>query len=235
MGFPTSELAADPRVARGMEAQLARRREALDAGDGSLGWKLGFGSPAAMEKLDISAPLVGSLRTSGLYDAGEGVRVGQWMNPALEPEVAVHITRDLPAGAGPEEVKRAIGGIGPAFELADVEPPPTDVQAILEGNIFQRGCVLGPVAQRDSLTGVAGRVVVNEEEPLLADDPQALTGEMPGLVRHVAELLDAFGERLRAGEVVITGSIVPPLSVAPGDRVLYELKPVGALSIRIEA
>jgi 2-keto-4-pentenoate hydratase len=235
MAFPaTAELAADPRVARGLMAQLERRREALAAGDRSLGWKLGFGAPAAMEKLGIPAPLVGFLLSSGMRDPGAGVRVGGWSKPVLEPEVAVHLARDVPAQADLDTIQASVAGIGPAFELADVEPPPEDVSEILTGNIFQRGCVLGPISTQSSLAGVAGRVVVNAGEPQVVEDLEALTGETIGLVRHVADLLAAFGEGLRAGEIVITGSIVPPLFVAPGDRVDYELSPVGSLTVRFE-
>jgi 2-keto-4-pentenoate hydratase len=235
MAFPaTADLAADPRVARGLAAQLERRREALADGDRSLGWKLGFGAPAAMEKLGISAPLVGFLLSSGMRDPGASVRVGAWSKPVLEPEVAVHLARDVPAQADRDTIQASVAGIGPAFELADVEPPPEDVDAILTGNIFQRGCVLGPISKQSSLAGLAGRVVVNAGEAQLVEDPEALTGETVGLVRHVADLLAAFGEGLRAGEIVITGSIVPPLFVAPGDRVEYELRPVGSLTIRFE-
>jgi 2-oxopent-4-enoate/cis-2-oxohex-4-enoate hydratase len=47
-----------------------------------------------------------------------------------------------------------------------------------------------------------------------------------------AELLGALGERLRAGEVVITGAIVPAQPVAPGQEVRVELGPLGGLSLR---
>ena len=57
----TAELAADPRVRRGLEAQLAARERRLAAGERPLGWKLGFGSPEARERLDTAAPLVGFL------------------------------------------------------------------------------------------------------------------------------------------------------------------------------
>ena len=43
----------DPRVARGMKAQLEQRRERIAAGEKALGWKVGFGAPAAMGKLKI--------------------------------------------------------------------------------------------------------------------------------------------------------------------------------------
>jgi 2-keto-4-pentenoate hydratase len=48
----------DPRVERGMRTQLADRRARLERGDRPVGWKIGFGSPSAMEHLRISAPLV---------------------------------------------------------------------------------------------------------------------------------------------------------------------------------
>lgn len=235
MAFPaTNDLATDPRVARGMAEQLKRRREALAAGDRSLGWKLGFGSPAALQKLDISAPLVGFLLASGRHDSGIGVPLAEWVNPALEPEVAVHLGQDVPAGASPEAVRAAIAGIGPAFELADVHPPPEDVEQILSGDIFQRGSVVGPPAKVGTLASLTAHVSVNGAEPSRVDDVEELTGETFGLVRHAADLLAVFGEGLRAGEIVITGSVVPPLSVAAGDRVDYRLEPLGRLTIRFE-
>lgn len=235
MGFPaTDELAADPRVARGMEAQLERRRDALTAGDRSLGWKLAFGAPAALKKLGISAPLVGFLLGSGRHQSGSSVPIGRWVNPALEPEVAVHLGQDVPAGADRDTVRDAIAGIGPAFELADVDPPPSDVEQILRGDIFQRGTVLAAPARRRSLDGVTGHVTTNDATPLLVEDVEEHTGEMLGLVRHVADLLAPFGEGLRGGEIVITGSVVPAMFVSPGDRVDYRLDPLGELSIRFE-
>ena len=44
----------DPRIARGMRAQLARRRERIAAGEAPLGWKVGFGAPAAMKNARAS-------------------------------------------------------------------------------------------------------------------------------------------------------------------------------------
>jgi len=52
-------------------------------------------------------------------------------------------------------------------------------------------------------------------------------------VRHVADVLAGFGERLRAGEIIITGSVVPPLAIEPDeDGIAFELDPVGGVSVR---
>jgi 2-keto-4-pentenoate hydratase len=214
----TAELAADPRVRRGMEAQLALRRERLSAGDEPLGWKVGFGTAAAFEKLGTSAPLVGFLLRSALVVAGAAYSLDGFSGAALEPEVAVRV--------GEGDVPDALG---PAFEIVDVEPT-SDVERILAGDIFQRAVVLGPMKDRRSLGGASALVTVNGEASRV-DDPEALPGPLSDLLTHVADLLPEFGERLRPGDVVITGSIVPPLEVAPGDEVEYELE--GFCSIAI--
>ncbi len=67
------------------------------------------------------------------------------------------------------------------------------------------------------------------------DDLEAMTGSLVDLVRHVADLLGSFGESLRAGEVVIAGSFVPPLAVSPGTELRVELAPLGAVEVSFVA
>jgi 2-keto-4-pentenoate hydratase len=230
----TAELAADQRVRRGMEAQLAERERRLADGEASLGWKLGFGSAEAMDRLEIAAPLVGFLTDRSPLPPGDAARVDDWTRPALEPEIAVRLGADLPPGGDLAAAAGAVVAIAPVFELADVDPPPTDVVAILAGNIFHRQVVLAPEARIDpaGFAALRASVVRNGDESTVAD-PQAATGELVGLIRHVADLLGAFGASLRAGEIVICGSIVPPIGVSPGDAVAYRLDPVGAISVRV--
>jgi 2-keto-4-pentenoate hydratase len=230
--------AHDPRIAAGMRAQLARRRERLAAGDAPLGWKVGFGAPAAMATLKITAPIVGYLMKSGLIEPGSEVSFAGWAKPVVEPEIALHLGADVPAGADRATARAAIAAIGPAFELADVDLPPEDVEAILARNIYQRHVMLGP---RDAaragarLEGLVGHVARNGREVAQASDLQANTGDVVDLTRHVADVLAAFGERLRAGEIVICGSVVPPLFTEPEDKtVAFELAPIGGVSVRIK-
>ena len=227
--------ADDPRIARGMRAQLERRRQRIAAGEAPLGWKVGFGAPAAMKNLGITAPLVGFLMRPALISPGGCASLAGWTKPVAEPEIAVHMGRDLGAGADVSTAKAAIAALGPAIELADVERPPDDVEAILSGNIYQRHVVLGaPDASRAGARtdGLLCRVIRRGTECARTDNPQAATGEIVSIVRHVADVLAAFGERLRAGEIIITGSVVPPLFVERDEEgVAFELDPVGRVSV----
>jgi 2-keto-4-pentenoate hydratase len=235
MSFPTAEFAADPRVARGMRAQLERRAELLAGGEEPLGWKVGFGTPSAFERFGTTAPMVGYLLRSGLIEAGRPVSLEGWSGPALEAEVAAHMASDLSAGADEDATRAAIGGLGPAFELADLDPAADDVESVLEANIFQRAVILGAPVAGAAPEGLSATLERAGDEPAEVDDPQAATGRIVAIVRHVADLLGAFGERLSAGEVIITGAITPPpIPVSAGDRFHYDLRPLGRLSIAFE-
>jgi 2-keto-4-pentenoate hydratase len=226
----------DEQIAAGMREQLAVRRQRLRDGDQPLGWKVGFGSPVAAAQLGIERPLVGFLTDRGLLPDGATVDLTGWTNPILEPEIAVYLARDLEPGASSDEVGAAIGGLSAAIELADVDPPPTDVRAILAGNIFHRYVVLGPVD--DTLMtaeGIHGRVVRDGEEIASTDDPTALIGELGEVVRLTEELLEICGEQLRVDDVLITGSVVPPVPVGPGQRLAVELEPLGRLVVSFDA
>jgi 2-keto-4-pentenoate hydratase len=225
---------ADPRLERGMRAMLAMRAERLEAGERPLGWKVGFGSTAATEALGTDRPLVGFLTDGALLDDGATVAIGSWTSPILEPEIAVHLGADVEEGATWSEVQAAVRGLSAAIELADVDFAPSDPETILAGNIYNRHVLLGPVeTTRASADRVSGRLLRDGEVLAATDRPEELTGEIIEVVRLTGELLAASGERLRAGEVVITGSVVPPFAVTPGETLVAELPPLGSLSVTL--
>jgi len=225
----------DPRVSRGMKAQLNRRRELFRAGHKPLGWKVAFGSPAAMERLGTTGPLIGFLTDRALVASGATLSLSDWKKPVLEPEIALHLAADLPGGADRAAASAAIGGVGPAIELADVVCSPDNLAGLLAGNINQRYVLLGlqDVSRAGGvLEGLSGRVFRNGNEVANTSDVQALTGELIGILHHVADMLAALGETLQAGQIVITGSIVPPLSVEAGEEVVFRLDPIDSVSVR---
>jgi 2-keto-4-pentenoate hydratase len=224
-------MARDERIERGMRVQLDERRARIDAGEAPLGWKLGMSAPAMMEKLGIDAPLVGYLLEPARVRSGGTVDLSGWSNPRLEPEIAVHMGSDLAGGASREEAAAAIAGLGVAIELVDLDPAADDPEAILAADIFQRHVVLGPPQEGATAEGVTARASLNGEEVASTDDATRATGGPVDLAIHVATTLEQAGERLRAGEVVICGTVVPALEVAPGDAVEVALDPLGRLSV----
>lgn len=227
----------DSRVLRGMEAQLRLRQDRLAAGEKPIGWKVGFGSPTSLKNLGLDAPLVGFLTDKVLLPPGSAVSLAGWTKPAVEPEVAVYLENDLPGITDIEKARDAIAALGPAIEIADVNFPPQDVEAILAGNIYNRFVLLGKsdISRAGCiLDGLVGKVDRTGQETVVVEELQALTGNFVDIVQHVANLLSSVGEMLRAGEVIITGSILPPLWVDSPAEIRYELDPIDTLRVRLE-
>jgi 2-keto-4-pentenoate hydratase len=224
-----TSLHEDPRVRRGMERQLELRGRMLSDGARAVGWKLGLGTPAAMEKLGTAGPLVGFVCDRGVLEPGAVCAVGGWAKPMAEPEVAIHMATDVPAEADRATAAAAIGGLGAAIELVDLGDP-SDVEEVLAGDIFHRHVVLGP-ADAGAGDSLRAEVRLGAADAKTVEDPYALTGDPAKVVAHVATHLAAFGERLRAGEIIIAGSIVPALPVAPGDRLRYRLDALPELTV----
>jgi 2-keto-4-pentenoate hydratase len=226
----------DPRVVKGMTAQLLERRQRLAAGEKPLGWKLGFGAPGAMKLLQTEAPLSGYLLQSALLSSGATVDVKGWTQPVAEPEIGVRLGADLAPGADAAVARAAIASLTPAIELADLDlaGSPNTVEPILARNIFQR-CVLLSATHRDGggTSGLVSRVFRRGKLAAETAEPEALTGKLADLLVHLAAMLGAFGERLRAGDLVICGSTVPPPLIEPDEADFrHALDPIGEVAVR---
>jgi 2-keto-4-pentenoate hydratase len=225
-----------PLIKKGMTAQLATRRARIAAGEKPLGWKLGLGAPASMQKLGLAAPVVGFLMQRALLLCGSTVSLAGYLKPVAEPEICVRMASDLGAGASADAALAAIKEIFPAIELADLEPVPTpdNLDVVLEGDIYQRHVLLcGNTRFGAATAGLTSRVIRRGAETARSTDPEALTGKLGDIVAHVANTLAAFGEKLAAGDVIITGSITPPLMIEADETALtHVLDPIGEVSVQ---
>lgn len=226
----------DERLARGMAAQLDLRRRRLDGGDAPLGWKVGFGAPEMMEKLAIDGALVGFLTRRAVLASGASLALSDFTKMAVEPEIAVHMGADLAAGSDRTAARAAIAGLAPAIEIADATFPPVDAEQILAANIYQRHVVLGDLDTSRAgarLEGLNARVSTNGDEVANTSDLEVNTGNIIDTVRHVADTLGQIGETLRAGEIIIAGSIVPPFWIDAAQEFEFALDPIGTISLKI--
>ena len=226
----------DLRISNGMRAQMELRRHMRADGAHQVGWKVGMGAPALQEKLKLTAPIVGFIVDRALLTSGATVPVRGWQRPVAEAEIAAYIGNDLPAHSDRETVRKAILAIGPAIELLDVDGPLDDVQAALSGDIFQRHVILGP---RDimrggaRLDGLKGRVNRSGWDVPVPADLETNIGDIPNIVAHVADMAQATGDGLRAGQFIICGSLTAPMLLQPGETgVEFALTPIGAISVR---
>jgi 2-keto-4-pentenoate hydratase len=212
----------DDSVRAGMDRLLARRAEVLGAGARSLGWKLAFGTEAAMAALGLNGPVVGFLTDATEIVSGGEVKVAEWTAPKIEPEIAIYLG---PGGEG-------AAGIGAAIELADADRPPADTEEVLAGDIYHRAVLLGtPVPRPPGPIKVA--VERDGERVASTENAEAIVGRLETLAAYVPEYLSHFGIATSEGEVIISGSTVPLMDIAAGEVWTSGVEAVGSLEVRI--
>jgi 2-keto-4-pentenoate hydratase len=213
-----------PAVVAGMEKLLARRAELIADGATPVGWKLAFGTEVAMSKVGTTGPVVGFLTDATLITPGGECSIDGWAVPKLEPEIAIHLG---PGGEG-------VAGISAAIELADADRPPTEIEAVLAGDIYHRAVVL----ERDATPTppahpIAARIERDGEEYATTADAEAEVGRIEELAAWTVDYLRHFGVATAAGEVVISGSVVPLLDIASGQHLINNLLDIGAVEVSI--
>jgi 2-keto-4-pentenoate hydratase len=202
----------DARLASALEVQLEHWRETLRSGAERVGWKLGLG-----ERERIGAgPVIGHLTSATQLEPGGVYRADGAGLLHADVEVGIEL--------GPQE---AVVGYCAALELVDLASP-DDPQEIVAANVFHRAFAFGPFRRSWPTDGVEAQLVVNgrtrAREPAEPD--------VAGLVHDTARLLGATGERLRAGDRMILGSIIQ-LPVETGDEVVADLGPLGRVQAEI--
>jgi len=147
--------------------------------------------------------------------------------------VAVRIDADLDPGTSPEEAASAVGAVAAAIELIDLGSTES-VAEVVAGNIFHRRYLVGEFSacDRAGLDQVRISVTANgtKAEP---SDPRVVIGEFGKIVAAVADQAELAGDRLEAGDIIITGAAVPPAPFNPGDS--FEVEISGGSSVSVNS
>jgi 2-oxopent-4-enoate/cis-2-oxohex-4-enoate hydratase len=213
---------------------LARRQR---AGERVIGKKIGVTSAAVQNMLGVHQPDFGFLTDRMHIPDGGTVRIADSMiQPRAEAEIALILKSDLRGpGVTPAQVLGATAAIAPCFEIVDSRIANWDIRIVdtVADNASCGVFVLG-AARVDprglDLAALKVRVWKNEQ-PLSEGLGSAVQGSPLASVAWLANTLGAHGVQLNAGDIILSGSLVPLEPARPGDRFRLELEGVGSASI----
>lgn len=209
----------DPRLVRALTAQLRLWRVALAEGAERVGWKLGMGEGERIGP----GPVIGHLTSATRLEPSGTYRAEGAVDLRADAEVAIRLRTDVDPNADRETAGAAIAGYGAALELVDLgAPPPGDAERVVATNVWHRAFTLGPLDNPVPSDHDEGRLIVNGE----VRDSAPIAQDYADTVRAVAALLGAVGERLQAGDRLITGAVVQ-VPIRAGDEVVADLGPLG--------
>jgi 2-keto-4-pentenoate hydratase len=202
------------------------------------GWKIAATSPAGQRHINVDGPLAGRLYAERRLAPSTPVRLaGNIMNVA-EAEFAFRLGRSLPPTGVPyaaDDVIDAVASLHPAIEVPDSRF--TDFSAVGAAQLIaDTACacwfVLGPEAPRQWRTVdlAAHRVQARRNGEPAGDGAGAnVLGDPRIALTWLANELAALGLGLQTGDVVISGTCLTPVSVAPGDSVAMDFGALGTI------
>lgn len=217
--------------------QLALMRRKVERGDRHIGYKAAYTSRAMQQDRGVPGPIIGCLMQSGWFEEGKPVALSRDVQTMVEPEIAVLLKRDLKGpGVTAGQALAAIDGVFPAVELAEQSLGGTKRSRQMgiaihksNGGIVVGGPMTSPHGIDLRLEGMV--ISINGEVRGSATAVEVL-GDPLSLVAIIANKIGQYGGTLEAGMVLMTGSIVTAMPVAPGDDLLIEFTRLGKLAVR---
>lgn len=221
--------------AYGISRRLLARR--LADGERIVGKKIGVTSEAVQRMLDVHQPDFGFLTDAMLFQSGATIPIGQTLiQPRAEGEIAFVLARDL-AGPGvtEDDVLAATRCVRPCFEIVDsrIRDWKIRIEDTVADNASSGVFVLGASEVDPRAVELAScRILVEKNSaPLSEGVGAAALGSPAYCVAWLANTLSRFGIALEAGEVILSGSLVPLEPVRAGDRLSLMLEGIGEASV----
>jgi len=210
------------------------------SGSKPVGWKLAATSAEGQAHIGVHAPLAGRLLANRVKEDGATVSLAGCIMRVAEVEFAFRMAKTMTRQQKPFDqidVMAAVGSLHPAIELPDsryADFVRAGAPQLAADNACAHYCVIGPAAPDDwrridlsthrTAAFLNGKPAGEGSGAHVLDDPRVA-------ITWLANELAKRELRLLAGDIVITGTSLKPVPVAPGDRVVGDLGVLGKVSM----
>jgi 2-keto-4-pentenoate hydratase len=205
----------------------------------TVGYKVGLTSATMQAFCGIDHPIAGVVLAKRVHRSGATVRISDFGRLGLEFEIAVRIKSDVAANATPytaDMIQPHIDGVCAAVEIVDdrnADYTNLDVRSLVADNSWNAGIVLSEFAAKwPDLKEVLGRAT-KDHTAIGEGHGRDILGHPFNSVAWLATQLASRGETLKAGQVVMTGSVMKTVFPAEDATYRFELAEIGAVEVNV--
>jgi 2-oxo-hept-3-ene-1,7-dioate hydratase len=206
-----------------------------------IGWKIGLTSKAMQYALGIDIPDSGILFDDMVFAHKARIPAGHFIQPRIEAEIAFKLHSSLEGDVTRDEVLAATEFVAPSIEILDTRILRADPETgrartvcdTISDNAANAGIVLGPQRHGPAdfdLRWVGSIVSRNGEVEETGLGAGVLNDPVAGIVWLVRRLAQ-YGQKVDAGQVVLSGSFVRPIECPPGSQIRADFGPFGEVEI----
>lgn len=235
-------LAADLTEAESYQVQFALHdRLTADGRDRMAGWKVALTLPSQYEPLKLSGPVFAGIYQSGVRPSGTVFEKGWPLKAGIECEMVARMGRDAAKAAQPytaETIKPFVANLYCGAEV--VENRYADVTKVngpgrIADDVLQAACIVGSEIedwQGLDFANLRGRSLFDGKEIGGGPGSNVMGGALISLAWLANKLIE-HGQCLKAGEVVLTGSVHPPVFLPGPGKASTEFVGLGGSEITL--
>ena len=205
----------------------------------AVGYKVGLTSATMQKFCGIDHPIGGVVLASRVHRSGATVRRVDFGRLGLEFEIAVRIKSDVPVTAAPctaETVGPHIGGVCAAIEIVDdrsADYGNLDTLSLVADNSWNAGIVLSEFAAKwPDLESILGRAT-KDGAAVGEGHGRDILGHPFNSVAWLVTQLNSRGEGLKAGQVVMTGSVMKTVFPDADASYRFDLEGIGVVEVQV--
>ncbi len=204
------------------------------------GYKVGMTSKAMQQLCGIDTPIGGKVLGANIVGDGAELRRADYVHLGIESELAFRLSRDVdaPLDGSDDEVLGYVASAHAAFEVVDDRKADFSrlvAAELVAENVWNVGIVLGeglPPAELGPIDQLRGRYSEDGVEIATGMSSDVL-GSPLNVLRWLARFLLERGSKLRAGDVIVTGSIGPLRFPVEGTECRFDIDGLPPVSARI--
>ena len=206
-------------------------------GEKIIGKKIGLTSKAMQQLASILEPDYGFLTDAMLAYEDFPVKRSDLINPRVEAEIAFVLKKDLIGpGVTVSDVLQATDYVMPCLEIIDSRV--ISLERRVENSILDNAAVGKVVfgAKRTSIDGIdlrtVGLIFEKNGEIVTTAAGAAVYGNPVHAVAWLANKLSEFGVELKAGESIISGSLIAAVVANAGDVFRATFDRIGTVKVK---
>ena len=229
---PITESAPDITIEEAYQVQLSMINRRLLQGESIVGKKIGITAKAVMNMLGVNQPDFGHLMSGMEFKESQSLPFEIFCQPKGEGEIAFLLKKDLTGpGITTYQVIAATDCVLPAFEIVDsrIENWNIKIQDTVADNASAAAFVLG--SPKRSIQGIdlaTCGMVLKKNGEIIGTGTGAATLDHPlNAVAWLANMLGSLGMSLKAGEVILSGSLSIMFPIQSGDTLEMEIEGIG--------
>jgi 2-keto-4-pentenoate hydratase len=205
----------------------------------AVGYKVGLTSAPMQAFCRIDHPIAGVVLASRVHRSEAAVRRSDFGRLGLEFEIAVRIKSDVPVTGRPctaETIAPHVDGICAAVELVDdrsADYTSLDVLSLVADNSWNGGIILSEFAGKwPDLESVLGRAT-KDDVAIGEGHGRDILGHPFNSAAWLATQLHWRGASLKAGEVVMTGSVMKTVFPEEAAGYRFDLEQIGFVEVQV--